>query len=494
MAKYILGIDQSTQGTKVLLFDENGKAVCRVDKGHRQLVDERGWVEHDPEEIWKNLLDITKELLSETKVSCKDIAAVGISNQRETAVAWNKENGKPVYNAIVWQCARGAAICQRLDRDGFSEKVKSHTGLALSPYFSAAKLAWIIENVDEAKSLMDQDKLAVGTMDSWLVYKLTGGKMHKTDFSNASRTELFNINTLKWDEDICNAFGIKATALPEVCDSNALYGVTDFEGLFEQPVPIHGVFGDSHAALYGQGCHLPGMIKATYGTGSSVMMNIGSEPISSQKGLVTSLAWSLDGKPEYVLEGNINYTGASITWLKDNVELIESAAETAALAKKANPADKTYFVPAFSGLGAPYWDSEATGMFTGITRVTGKSELVKAVVDSIAYQISDIATLMEEESGKTLKGLRVDGGPTRNDYLMQFQADILDRPVEVPDSEELSAMGAAYAAGISVGIYENKKVFDSISRITYMSGMSQDRRDQLKMGWESSIRRTLART
>ena len=341
---------------------------------------------------------------------------------------------------------------------------------------------------------MDEDKLAVGTMDSWLVYKLTGGKMHKTDYSNASRTELFNINTLKWDEDICNAFGIKATALPEVCDSNALYGVTDFEGLFEQSVPIHGVFGDSHAALYGQGCHLPGMIKATYGTGSSVMMNIGSEPISSQKGLVTSLAWSLDGKPEYVLEGNINYTGASITWLKDNVELIESAAETAALAKKANPADKTYFVPAFSGLGAPYWDSEATGMFTGITRVTGKAELVKAVVDSIAYQISDIATLMEEESGKTLKGLRVDGGPTRNDYLMQFQADILDRPVEVPDSEELSAMGAAYAAGISVGIYENKKVFDGISRITYMSGMSQDHRDQLKSGWESSIRRTLART
>ncbi|WP_027406433.1 glycerol kinase GlpK [Anaerovibrio sp. RM50] len=494
MAKYILGIDQSTQGTKVLLFDEKGKAVCRVDKGHRQIVDERGWVEHDPEEIWNNLLEITKELLAETNVASKDIAAVGISNQRETSVAWNRESGKPVYNAIVWQCARGTAICQRLDKDGFGEKVKAHTGLALSPYFSAAKLAWIIENVGEAKSLMEEDKLAVGTMDSWLVYKLTNGKVHKTDYSNASRTELFNINTLKWDEEISNAFGIKASALPEVCDSNALYGTTDFGGLFDTAVPIHGVFGDSHAALYGQGCHLPGMIKATYGTGSSVMMNIGEKPITSQKGLVTSLAWSLDGKPEYVLEGNINYTGASITWLKDNVELIESAAETAALAKKANPADKTYFVPAFSGLGAPYWDSESTGLFTGITRVTGKSELVRAVVDSIAYQISDIATLMEEESGKTLKGLRVDGGPTRNDYLMQFQADILDRPVEVPDSEELSAMGAAYAAGISVGIYDNKKVFDEISRISYVSGMSQDRRNQLKSGWESAIGRTLART
>ncbi|ORU00181.1 Glycerol kinase [Anaerovibrio sp. JC8] len=494
MAKYILGIDQSTQGTKVLLFDNEGKAICRVDKGHRQIIDDRGWVEHDPMEIWHNLLEITKELLAETKVDSKDIAAVGISNQRETAMAWNRENGEPIYNAIVWQCARGAAICQRLDHDGFGDRVKDHTGIPLSPYFSGAKLAWIVENVGEAKSLLAADKLAVGTMDSWLVYKLTGGKAHKTDFSNASRTQLFNINTLKWDEEICNAFGLKASALPEVCDSNALYGTTDFEGLFEKPVPIHGVFGDSHAALYGQGCHTPGMIKATYGTGSSVMMNIGEKPIQSKKGLVTSLAWSLDGKPEYVLEGNINYTGASISWLKDNVELIESAKETAELAKKSNPADKTYFVPAFSGLGAPYWDSEATGMFTGITRVTGKAELVRAVVDSIAYQISDIAELMEEESGKELQGLRVDGGPTRNDYLMQFQADILDRPVEVPDVEELSAIGAAYAAGISAGIYENKKVFGSISRISYVSGMGQDRRDQLKSGWKSSIRRTLART
>ena len=494
MAKYILGIDQSTQGTKVLLFDENGRAVCRVDKSHRQIVDERGWVEHDPMEIWQNLLEITRELLAETKVSGRDIAAVGISNQRETAMAWNIDTGEPVYNAIVWQCARGAAICQRLDRDGFGELVRKHTGLPLSPYFSGAKLAWIVENVAEAQALMEQDRLAAGTMDSWLVYKLTGGKSHKTDFSNASRTELFNINTLMWDEEICRAFGIKASALPEVCESNALYGTTDFDGILEQPVPIHGVFGDSHAALYGQGCHTPGMIKATYGTGSSVMMNIGDKPIASQKGLVTSLAWSLDGKPEYVLEGNINYTGASITWLKDNVELIESAGETATLAKQANPADKTYFVPAFSGLGAPYWDSEATGMFTGITRVTGKAELVKAVVDSIAYQIADIAALMEEESGKTLKGLRVDGGPTKNEYLMQFQADILDRPVEVPDLEELSAMGAAYAAGISAGIYDNKKVFDGISRINYMSGMSQEQRSQLKAGWRSSIDRVLART
>jgi len=494
MAKYVLGIDQSTQGTKVLLFDEQGKAVMRVDKGHEQLVDDKGWVEHNPVEIWDNLLVITKELVKKAGINGNDIGAVGISNQRETALAWNKETGEPVYNAIVWQCARGAAICQRLDRGNkeFAQTVKKHTGLALSPYFSAAKLAWIVENVSAAKTLMADGKLAVGTMDSWLVYKLTKGEMHKTDYSNASRTELFNINTLQWDDEICAAFGISQSALPEVCDSDALYGYTDFDGLLDHPVPIHSVFGDSHAALYGQGCHAPGMIKSTYGTGSSVMMNIGDKPIESQKGLVTSLAWSIGGKPSYVLEGNINYTGASITWLKDNVELIESAGETAKLAENANKSDRTYFVPAFTGLGAPYWDSEATGMFTGITRVTGKSELVKAVVESIAYQIGDITSLMEQESGKKITGLRVDGGPTKNAYLMQFQADILDRPVEVPDIEELSAMGAAYGAGISAGIYENKEVFSSISRIKYVSKMGQEKRSDLVGGWLKAVKRALA--
>lgn len=493
MAKYVLGIDQSTQGTKVMLFDEAGKALHRVDMSHRQIIDDKGWVEHDPEEIWENILVITKQLLEKTKVNSQNIAAVGISNQRETAMAWSLETGKPVYNAIVWQCARGTAICNRLDKNGFGDIVKQKTGLAFSPYFSAAKLAWIVENVPEAKELMEQDKLAMGTMDSWLVYKLTGGKAHKTDFSNASRTELFNINELKWDEEICNAFGISVKALPQVCDSDALYGETDFDGILEKKVPISGVFGDSHAALYGQGCHAPGMIKATYGTGSSVMMNIGSKPIFSQKGLVTSLAWSLDGKPEYVLEGNINYTGASISWLKDNVGLIDSAGETGSLAQSANPTDKTYFVPAFSGLGAPHWDSEATGMFTGITRVTGRAELVKAVVDSIAYQIADITRLMEEESGKELQGLRVDGGPTRNKYLMQFQADILDRPVEVPDAEELSAMGAAYGAGIAIGIYDRQKVFSGIRRMKYTNDISDEQRHSLLKGWEQAVGRTLVR-
>lgn len=495
MAKYIIGIDQSTQGTKALMFDENGKAILRVDKPHRQMIDEKGWVEHDGAEIWQNTLDIVAELVKKTGVDSKDIAGVGISNQRETAIAWNKTTGEPVYNAIVWQCARGAAICDELVKadSSFADKVKKSTGLPLSPYFSAAKLSWIVKNVPEAAELMEKDELAMGTMDSWLVYKLTKGAAHKTDYSNASRTELFNIHDLKWDGMIAEAFGLKVTALPEVCDSNAVYGMTDFDGLLENPVPICGVMGDSHAALFGQGCHEPGMIKATYGTGSSVMMNIGDKPIDSTHGLVTSLAWSMDGKAEYVLEGNINYTGASISWLKDDVKLIESAAETGALAEAAHPSDKCYFVPAFSGLGAPHWDSEATGMFTGITRVTGKAELVRAVVDSITYQINDITTLMEQESGKKIQTLRVDGGPTKNTYLMQFQADIMDTPVDVPEAEELSAMGAAYAAGISVGIYDKKKVFGQICRNKYVAKMISERRDILKAGWRQAVARTLAK-
>ncbi|MCR5175598.1 MAG: glycerol kinase GlpK [Anaerovibrio sp.] len=491
MAKYVLGIDQSTQGTKALLFEESGRIVCRIDRPHRQIIDDRGWVEHDPEEIWNNLLAIAKELFEQNNISAGDLAAVGISNQRETAMAWDRNTGKPLYNAIVWQCARGADICRQLDRDGFAEKVKTKTGLALSPYFSAAKLSWLVHNVPQVKAKMQDNSLAMGTMDSWLVYKLSGGKVHKTDYSNASRTELFNINTLKWDDDICRSFCISTSVLPEVCDSDALYGYTDFDGLLDAPVPIHGVFGDSHAALFGQGCHLPGMTKATYGTGSSVMMNIGDEPIESKKGLVTSLAWSIGGKPEYVLEGNINYTGASISWLKDNVGLIDSAGETAEFSKKAASADKTYFVPAFSGLGAPYWESDATGMFTGITRVTGKAEIIRAVVDSIAYQIADIVSLMEEESGKSIKALRVDGGPTRNDYLMQFQADILNKPVEVSATEELSAMGAAYAAGIATGFYEKEKVFKSIYRSNYMSGMDEKMRYHLISGWKTAVKRVL---
>ncbi|GAA6392200.1 glycerol kinase [Megasphaera sp.] len=494
MKSYILGIDQSTQGTKVLLFDEAGTICYKAAKSHKQYIDEKGWVEHDPHEIWRHLKNLIRDMLDKTEINGKAIKAVGISNQRETAMAWHRQTGKPVYRAIVWQCARGAAICEELRRKDLDSLIKNTTGLPLSPYFSAAKLAWILRHVEGAGDLLTEGNLCMGTMDSWLVYCMTKGQVFRTDFSNASRTQLFDINRLTWSEDVCRAFGIDRHALPEVTDSNGLYGKTDFDGILPEAVPIHAVFGDSHAALFGQACHHPGMAKATYGTGSSVMMNIGDKPVYSRHGLVTSLAWSLSGKATYVLEGNINYTGAAITWLKDDLQLIRSPEETMALAKAANPKDRSYFVPAFTGLGAPYWESQATGLYTGVTRVTGKKEMVRAVLDAIAYQINDVTTLMQKESGYKLPSLRVDGGPTKNAYLMQFQTDLLGCPVDVPDAAELSAIGVAYAAGLAVGLYDKEALFKDMKGISYEPSMAGERRRELIEGWQKAISQTLAVT
>lgn len=494
MKSYILGIDQSTQGTKVLLFDEAGTICYKAAKSHKQYIDEKGWVEHDSDEIWRHLKDLIRDMLDKTEINGKAIKAVGISNQRETAMAWHRQTGKPVYRAIVWQCARGAAICEELRRKGLDSLIKNTTGLPLSPYFSAAKLAWILRRVEGAKELMDEGNLCMGTMDSWLVYCMTKGQVFRTDFSNASRTQLFDIGRLTWSDDVCRAFGIDRRALPEVTDSNGFYGKTDFDGILPEAIPIHAVFGDSHAALFGQACHHPGMAKATYGTGSSVMMNIGDKPVYSQHGLVTSLAWSLSGKATYVLEGNINYTGAAITWLKDDLQLIRSPEETMALAQAANPKDRSYFVPAFTGLGAPYWESQVTGLYTGVTRVTGKKEMVRAVLDAIAYQINDVTTLMQKESGYKLPSLRVDGGPTKNAYLMQFQTDLIGCPVDVPEAAELSAIGAAYAAGLAVGLYDKDALFKDMKGISYEPAMAGDRRRESIGGWQKAISQTLAAT
>lgn len=494
MKSYILGIDQSTQGTKVLLFDEAGTICYKAAKSHKQYIDEKGWVEHDSDEIWRHLKDLIRDMLDKTEINGKAIKAVGISNQRETAMAWHRQTGKPVYRAIVWQCARGAAICEELRRKGLDSLIKNTTGLPLSPYFSAAKLAWILRRVEGAKELMDEGNLCMGTMDSWLVYCMTKGQVFRTDFSNASRTQFFDIGRLTWSDDVCRAFGIDRRALPEVTDSNGFYGKTDFDGILPEAIPIHAVFGDSHAALFGQACHHPGMAKATYGTGSSVMMNIGDKPVYSQHGLVTSLAWSLSGKATYVLEGNINYTGAAITWLKDDLQLIRSPEETMALAQAANPKDRSYFVPAFTGLGAPYWESQVTGLYTGVTRVTGKKEMVRAVLDAIAYQINDVTTLMQKESGYKLPSLRVDGGPTKNAYLMQFQTDLIGCPVDVPEAAELSAIGAAYAAGLAVGLYDKDALFKDMKGISYEPAMAGDRRRELIGGWQKAISQTLAAT
>lgn len=490
MSRYVLGIDQSTQGTKALLFDEEGTLICRTDLPHKQYINEKGWVEHNPEEIYANTLAVVKNLVEKAGIDKNDLAVLGISNQRETAMVWNRTTGKPVYNAVVWQCARGAQICEEIEKAGNADMIRSHTGLQLSPYFSAAKIAWVLKNVEGVQELADKGELCCGTIDSWLVYKLTGGKEFRTDYSNASRTQMFNISELKWDKQVCGLFGIPISALPEVTDSDGEYGTTNFDGYLDHEIQIRGVLGDSHGALFGQGCVEKGMIKSTYGTGSSVMMNIGEKPVFSNR-VVTSLAWKLGGEVNYVLEGNINYTGAVITWLKDDLELISSPDETEQLAKESNPADKSYLVPAFTGLGAPYWDSEATGILTGMTRTTKRKEIVRAALDCIAYQITDVIKAMSAESGIDISELRVDGGPTKNKYLMQFQSDIAHVTVQVPFSEELSGIGAAYAAGIAVGIYNKKEVLNKMTRTHFTPQMQPEERGQKYAGWKNAVEQVL---
>lgn len=487
MADYIIGIDQSTQGTKVMLFDENGRMTLRVDKPHAQLIDERGYVEHDPEEIYRNLIDLMREVLTKSGIDSMDVRGVGISNQRETALAWYR-SGQPVYNAIVWQCARGAAICERIS--GHADMIRRRTGLQLSPYFSAAKLAWIMENVPGVKAAAQQGEVLCGTMDSYLVYRLTGGQHFRTDYSNASRTQLFNITELTWDEELLRLFGLPGWCMAELTDSDGFFGETDFEGVLPRKVPIHGVMGDSHGALFGQGCLERGMMKSTYGTGSSIMMNIGTQPILSDLGIVTSLAWKTRGQVQYVLEGNINYTGAVISWLKNDVGLLHSAGESEELAMRANPQDRTYLVPAFSGLGAPYWRSDVSAAFVGMNRTTTRAEMVKAGLECIAYQITDVVKLMQQEAAIDRIELRVDGGPTRNNWLMQFQCDMLSCPVLVPETEELSGMGAAYAAGMGLGLY-TEDIFQQNRYRRFAPAMEDSVRTAKYDGWKHAVQTIL---
>ena len=490
--KYIISIDQSTQGTKALLFDESGSLLKRTDKSHEQIINEKGWVSHDPAEIYQNTVEVIKRLVEESGIQKEKVVGLGISNQRETTLAWDKLTGEPIGHAIVWQCARATEICERVEHKGEAENIRRKTGINLSPYFPASKLAWILENVEAAKAKADKGEICHGTVDSWLVYRLTGGKSYKTDYSNASRTQLFNIFDLKWDEEICGLFGIDPANLAEVVDSDSNFGETDVEGLFPKPIPIHGVLGDSHGSLFGQGCLKSGMIKSTYGTGSSIMMNIGEKPVLSTHGVVTSLAWSMSGKVNYVLEGNLNYTGATITWLKDDLKLIASPAETEKLAREAVSDDSLYLIPAFSGLGAPYWDSRAAAAIVGMTRTTGKAEVVRAGVECIAYQITDIVKAMSEDAGVTVSELRVDGGPTKNAYLMQFQSDIARACVQVPDSEELSGIGPAYAAGLALGVWD-EKIFEKLKRIKYEPKMDEQLRDRKYRGWLSAVHRILTK-
>lgn len=507
--KYIIGIDQSTQGTKAILTDEEGKLVGRADRKHRQIVDEQGWVSHDLEEIYRNVTAVVKEVIENNSVDKKDIVAMGISNQRETTAAWKKD-GTPLGTAVVWQCARAKDIVAELKtkkngaeagrkengaqagrkENGAESDIEAliaeKTGLPLSPYFPAAKMAWLIRNQLPQYGLRKED-FCLGTMDAFLVYRLTEGAEFKTDLSNASRTQLFNLHTLRWDEELCRLFGVPVEALPKVCDSNENFGATTLEGYFDQPVPILSVMGDSHAALFAQGCHEKGMVKTTYGTGSSIMMNIGGQFLKSSHGLATSLAWGMDGQVSYVLEGNINYTGAVITWLMEDVGLINSIAELAPAIAKANPQDETVLVPAFTGLSAPHWDDYAKALLYGMSRTTGRAELIKAAVESIAFQIADVLKAMEEDSGIPIRELRVDGGPTRNQYLMQFQSDMAKVKVQVPKAEEFSALGVAYMAGIRAGIYEKQQLFAKNKTTVYTEHMTEEERKRKYGLWQQAL-------
>lgn len=487
--KVILAVDQSTQGTKGLIFDGAGRLACRADRPHRQIVNDLGWVEHDPEEILQNTLGVCADVLKKSGIDPGDVAAFAISNQRETSLMWDRATGRPVYNAVVWQCARAERICERPEIQAQAETIRRRTGIPLSPYFPAAKLCWIMENVPEAGLLAKEGRLAAGTVDSWLLFNLTG--RHLTDYSNASRTQLFNIVDLRWDPELCRLFSVPLESLPEVIMSDGDFGNTDLNGLLPEKVPVRGVLGDSHGALFGQNCREPGRVKATYGTGSSVMMNIGIEPRFSKNGLVTSLAWGIDNRVEYVFEGNLNYTGAVMTWLRRDVGLISTDMEATELALKANPRDKTYFVPAFTGLGAPYWDSRATGLLTGVTRTTGRAEIARACLDCIAYQITDLVRIMGQDAGMEISQLRADGGPTASGYLMQLQSDMTRAVVRVPQLQELSGMGAAYAAGMAVGLYDRDRVYDGIKYRDFTPDMPPERREELYGGWLRAVRQTI---
>ncbi|MFO7671024.1 MAG: glycerol kinase GlpK [Bacteroidales bacterium] len=490
--KYILAIDQSTSASKVMLFGKKAELLHRVSLPHQQFYPLPGFVEHDAEEIFANVVKAIRQLLNESSVDSDSIAAIAITNQRETSLIWDRTTGKPIARAAVWQCQRGAGYCDRLKSEGKEQLVREKTGMIIDPYFSASKLRWIIHNTPGAKDKAHDGQLLLGTIDSWLLWKLSGGKVHATDYSNACRTLLLNIKTLNWDEELMQMFDLPANMFPELKFSDEVFGFTDPLVLPGRPLPIAGLLGDSHAALFGQNCLLPGMAKATYGTGSSIMMNIGSIPHTAPAGLVTSVGFAMNKKADYVFEGNIHCTGDTINWLKNELQLIGSASETEALAASVESTNGTYLVPAFVGLGAPYWDNTARATITGINRDTTKAHIVRAALESIAYQVKDLIDLMVNEGGIQFKELRVDGGPTRNNFLMQFQCDILGREVVRSTIEEVSALGAAFMAGLATGFWKDLEEIKNLysSDRTFSANMKPDETVALYAGWKKAIEKT----
>lgn len=486
--QYILSIDQSTSGTKVLLVNSKGQITHKCSVSHTQHYPQTGWVEHDPVEIYENVKTLLKEVIQTTSVSEDELAVLAITNQRETVVVWDKKTGIPVYNAIVWQCRRTSDICEDLKEQGYETIIQSKTGLKADPYFSASKVKWIMDHVDGVKDRAREGKLLLGTMDSWLIWRLTGGKAHATDYTNASRTLLFNIHTLQWDDELLKLFGIPKEMLPVVRSSNEIFGVIEDSTLPFSNLPISGVIGDSQGALFGQKCFEPGMAKATYGTGTSVLMQTG-EIVEGTNGLVTSIAWGISGRVSYALEGIINSTGDTIKWLKDQLELIDDIGEAELLASSLSDNEGVYLVPAFVGLGAPYWKPYSRAAIMGMSRSTGKRHIVRAALESIAYQVKDVIELMQSESNILIKNVRVDGGATSNRFLMQYQADMLDIDVIASKIVDLSSMGSIYLAGLGFGIW---KTLDEIKDLIqeherYQPLMTNDVRDIYYQGWRQSV-------
>ena len=489
MAKYIMALDAGTTSNRCILFNDRGEMCSVAQKEFTQIFPKPGWVEHDATEIWATQLEVAQKAMANAGASAADIAAIGITNQRETTIVWDKNTGEPIYNAIVWQCRRTSEYCDSLKEKGLTDSFREKTGLVIDAYFSGTKLRWILENVSGARERAEKGELLFGTVETWMIWKLTGGKAHVTDYSNASRTMLFNINTLEWDDEILAELDIPKCMLPEAKPSSCVYGeamAQYFGGL----IPIAGAAGDQQAALFGQTCFTPGEAKNTYGTGCFMLMNTGEKPVFSKNGLVTTIAWGLDGKVEYALEGSIFVAGAAIQWLRDELKIIDSSPDSEYMAKKVKDTNGCYVVPAFTGLGAPHWDQYARGTIVGLTRGCNKYHIIRATLDSLCYQVNDVLQAMKADSGINLAALKVDGGASANNYLMQTQSDLIDAPVQRPRCVETTAMGAAYLAGLAVGYWSSKDDVIknwAIDRTFEPAIVSEEREQRIK-GWNKAVK------
>ena len=488
MKKYILSIDQGTTSTRAIVFDKKGNAIASAQQEFTQIFPHPGWVEHNAEEIWQSVQNVVQSVLREVKPS--DIVAIGITNQRETAVVWDKNTGKPIYNAIVWQSRQTMGICDELKAKGLDPSVRAKTGLLIDAYFSGTKVTWMLNNVEGARAKAEKGDLLFGTIDTWILWNLTQEQVHVTDVTNASRTMLYNIHDLKWDAELCEALTVPASMLPTVMESSAIYGTAKSSIMGVAGIPVSGIAGDQQAALFGQACFSEGMAKNTYGTGCFMLMNTGEKAVTSKNGLLTTIAWSVGGKVEYALEGSIFVAGSAVQWLRDSVELVNDAADTEGYANSLVSSEGVYVVPAFVGLGTPYWDSEVRGAIFGLTRGSSKAHLIRATLESICFQTRDVLSAMEKDSGIKLKGLRVDGGAVKNNFLMQFQADMLATKVERPVVQETTALGAAYLAGLAVGYWADKADIGKNWQLQtpFRPKMKRNDANNLYKGWKLAVK------